>query len=116
MDERGFIRVDPDSRRVKGYPNIFAVGDTSDFPVKQAFLALLQGDAAADHLAADIENRKPKVLYEPVSMCVMEEFNKATFAQVPLKYTGNPARPIAVDTTTCELPASWSNKLDSVHT
>jgi len=98
MDERGFIHVDPDSRRVKGYPNIFAVGDTADFPIKQAFLALLQGDAAADHLAAEIENRKPKVLYEPVSMCVMEEFNKATFAQVPLKYTDNPARPIVVDT------------------
>lgn len=98
MDERGFIRVDPDSRRVKGYPDIFAVGDTADFPIKQAFLALLQGDAAADHLAAEIENKKPKVLYEPVSMCVMEEFNKATFAQVPLKYTGDPARPVGVAT------------------
>jgi sulfide:quinone oxidoreductase len=96
-DERGFIHVDPDSRRVKGHPNIFAVGDTADFPIKQAFLALLQGDAAAEHLAADIEDRKPKVLYEPVSMCVMEELNKATFAQVPLKYTGDPARPVGVD-------------------
>jgi hypothetical protein len=54
------------------------VGDTADFPINQAFLALLQGDAGADHLAAEIENRKPKVLYEPVSMCVMEELNKAT--------------------------------------
>jgi sulfide:quinone oxidoreductase len=98
MDERGFVRVDPDSRRVKGYPNIFAVGDTADFPIKQAFLALLQGDAAADHLAAEIENRNPKVLYEPVSMCVMEELNKATFAQVPLRYTGDPARPVGVAT------------------
>lgn len=98
MDERGFIRVDPDSRRVKDYPDIFAVGDTADFPIKQAFLALLQGDAAADHLAAEIVNKKPKVLYEPVSMCVMEELNKATFAQVPLKYTGNPARPVGVAT------------------
>ena len=102
MDERGFIRVDPDSRRVKGYPDIFAVGDTADFPIKQAFLALLQGDAAADHLAAEIENKKPKVLYEPVSMCVMEEFNKATFAQVPLKYTGDPARPVGVATEDAE--------------
>ena len=98
VDERGFIRVDPDSRRVKGYPDIFAVGDTADFPIKQAFLALLQGDAAADHLAAEIGGRKAKVLYEPVSMCVMEELNKATFAQVPLKYTGNPARPVGVAT------------------
>jgi sulfide:quinone oxidoreductase len=97
-DERGFIYVDPDSRRVKGYPEIFAVGDTADFPIKQAFLALLQADAAADHLAAEIENKKPKVLYEPVSMCVMEELNKATFAQVPLKYTGDPKRPVGVAT------------------
>jgi sulfide:quinone oxidoreductase len=96
MDERGFIHVDPDSRRVKGHSSVFAVGDTADFPIKQAFLALLQGDAAAEHLAAEIESRKPRVLYEPVSMCVMEELNKATFAQVPLKYTGDPARPVAV--------------------
>ena len=98
MDDRGFIHVDADSRRVKGYSNIFAVGDTADFPIKQAFLALLQGDAAAAHLAAEIDGRKPEVLYEPVSMCVMEELNRATFAQVPLKYTGNPERPVGVAT------------------
>ena len=96
MDERGFISVDADSRRVKGYAEIFAVGDTADFPIKQAFLALLQADAAADHLAAEIGNKKPEVLYEPVSMCVMEDLNKATFAQVPLKYTGDPKKPVGV--------------------
>ena len=31
-------------------------------------------------------------------MCVMEEFNKATFAQVPLKFTGDPDKPVAVNT------------------
>jgi hypothetical protein len=30
-------------------------------------------------------------------MCVMEQFNTATFAQVPLRLTGNAARPIEVD-------------------
>lgn len=29
-------------------------------------------------------------------MCVMEEFDKATFAKVPLELTGDPARPVAV--------------------
>jgi len=29
-------------------------------------------------------------------MCVMEEFDKATFAQVPLEVTGDPDRPVAV--------------------
>ncbi len=96
-DDRGFVHVEPDSRRVVGRHDIFAVGDAADFPIKQAFLALLQGDAAADHLAADIKGIKPSVNFEPMSMCVMEELNRATFAQVPLKYTGDPARPVAVD-------------------
>ncbi len=97
-DDRGFIHVDPDSRRVKGHANIFAVGDAADFPIKQAFLALLQADAAADHLAAEVSAKPPEVNFEPMSMCVMEELNKATFAQVPLKYTDDPQRPVAVDT------------------
>lgn len=96
-DDRGFLQVEPDSRRVKGRGDIFAVGDAADFPIKQAFLALLQAAAAAEHLAAEIAGRKPEVNFEPMSMCVMEELNKATFAQVPLKYTGDPARPVAVD-------------------
>lgn len=99
LDDRGFIHVDPDSRRVKGSDSIFAVGDAADFPIKQAFLALLQGDAAAAHLAAEIEGRAitDKDKFEPMSMCVMEEFNRATFAQVPLKYTDDPNKPVAVD-------------------
>lgn len=98
MDDRGFLRVEPDSRRVKGHADIFAVGDTADFPIKQAFLALLQADAAADHIVAEVEGRAPEVAFEPMSMCVMEEFNKATFAQVPMQYTGDPSKPVAVAT------------------
>ena len=98
IDDRGFIRVEADSRRVKGHADLFAVGDAADFPIQQAFLALLQADAAADHLAAEIAGEKPEVNFEPMSMCVMEELNKATFAQVPLKYTDDPTKPIAVDT------------------
>lgn len=97
-DDRGFIHVEPDSRRAKGLGDVFVVGDAADFPIKQAFLALLQADAAADHLAAAIKGRAPDVNFEPMSMCVMEELNKATFAQVPLKYTGDPLKPVAVDT------------------
>jgi sulfide:quinone oxidoreductase len=97
-DDRGFIHVEPDSRRVKGEDRIFAVGDATDFPIKQAFLALLQGDAAAEHIGAEIRGRKPELNFEPMSMCVMEELNRATFAQVPLKYTGDPLHPVDVAT------------------
>ncbi|MEZ6062924.1 MAG: FAD-dependent oxidoreductase [Planctomycetaceae bacterium] len=96
-DDRGFIQVEHDSRRVVGQDRIFAVGDAANFPIKQAFLALLQGDAAGDHLAAEVLVDKPSVNFEPMSMCVMEELNKATFAQVPLKYTDDPDKPVAVD-------------------
>ncbi len=96
IDDRGFVLVDPRSRRVKGQAAIFAVGDAADFPIKQAFLALLQADAAANHIAAEISGISATVDFEPISMCVMEELNKATFAQVPLKYTGDPRRPVAV--------------------
>jgi sulfide:quinone oxidoreductase len=100
LDDRGFIRVDRDSRRVKDSEFVFAVGDAADFPIKQAFLALLQGDAAGAHLAAEIERRPVGFAekFEPMSMCVMEELDKATFAQVPLRYTDDPLQPVALDT------------------
>ena len=91
-DSRGFIKVSPDDRRVKGQERIFAVGDAADFPIKHAFLALLQADAAAEHLAADITRRKadPSSRFEPMCVCVLEEMNKATFVQEPLKYARHP--------------------------
>jgi sulfide:quinone oxidoreductase len=84
-DDRGFIATDLVSRRVSGQDRVYAVGDAGGFPVKQAFLAFLQADAAADHIAAEILGERPSVEFEPTSMCVMEQFDTATFAQVPLR-------------------------------
>jgi sulfide:quinone oxidoreductase len=95
-DDRGFVHTEASSRRVVGYERVFAPGDAGDFPVKQAFLAFLQADAVAEAIAADIEDREPGLEFDPVSMCVMEEFDKATFAQVPLYVTGDAERPVAV--------------------
>lgn len=95
-DERGFLETQSGSRRVVGEERIYAPGDAGDFPVKQAFLAFLQADAVAEDIAARIEKREPAFAFDPVSMCVMEEFDTATFAQVPLHVTGDPARPVEV--------------------
>ncbi len=95
-DDRGFLETELRSRRLVGHPNTYVVGDAGDFPVKQAFLAFLQADAAAAHIAAEISGTEPATDFDPVSMCVMEQFDKATFAQVPLQLTGDPARPIEV--------------------
>lgn len=96
-DERGFISADLSSRQVVGHPEIYVAGDAGDFPVKQAFLAFLQADAAAEHLSSRVLGEEPVSGFEPVSMCVMEQFDKATFAQVPLRLTGLSERPVEVD-------------------
>jgi sulfide:quinone oxidoreductase len=95
-DERGFLKTEPGSRRVVGEDRIYAPGDAGDFPVKQAFLAFLQADAVAEDIAARIERRDAAFEFDPVSMCVMEQLDTATFAQVPLRVTGDPARPVEV--------------------
>ena len=95
-DDRGFLATELATRRLVDHPDVFAVGDAGDFPVKQAFLAFLQADAAAAHVAAEIAGTAHEASFDPVSMCVMEQFDKATFAQVPLRLTGDPAHPIEV--------------------
>lgn len=96
-DERGFVRVEFGSRQVEGFPDVYAVGDAANFPVKQAFLAFLQADAAAGHITQRVRGEQPSAAFDPVSMCIMEEFDKATFAQVPLRLTGDPTTPVIVD-------------------
>jgi sulfide:quinone oxidoreductase len=96
QDERGFLTTELGSRRVAGQERIYAPGDAGDFPVKQAFLAFLQADATAEAIAAEVGVHEAARPFDPVSMCVMEEFDKATFAQVPLALTGDPLQPVAV--------------------
>lgn len=95
-DERGFLQTEFETRQVVGHPEIYAPGDAGDFPVKQAFLAFLQADAVAEHVAGLVQGREPRTAFDPVSMCVMEMLDKATFAQVPLRLTGDPERPVEV--------------------
>jgi NADH dehydrogenase FAD-containing subunit len=95
-DARWFLRTDAETRRVLGTERVFAPGDAGDFPVKQAFLAFLEADATAEAIRADITDEEPRFGFDPVSMCVMEEFDKAAYAQVPLRVTGDPDRPVEV--------------------
>jgi sulfide:quinone oxidoreductase len=95
-DDRGFLQTDLRTRQVQGHPEIYAPGDAGDFPVKQAFLAMLQADACADHIASLVGPREFGQPFDPVSMCVMEMLDKATFAQVPLQLTGDPSHPVEV--------------------
>jgi sulfide:quinone oxidoreductase len=94
VDEHGFVRVESATRQVVGHPEIYAPGDAGDFPLKDAFLALLQADAAADHIAAVVTRREVERLFEPVSVQIIEMLDKAAFAQLPLEVTGDPDHPV----------------------
>lgn len=52
-DGGGFIPVD-DHARIAGLSRAFAVGDVTNFPVKQGGIATQQADAAAEAIAADL--------------------------------------------------------------
>ncbi|MDX6634886.1 MAG: sulfide:quinone oxidoreductase [Solirubrobacterales bacterium] len=52
-DAGGFVPID-DHARIAGLPQAFAVGDVTNFPVKQGGIATQQADAAAEAIAADL--------------------------------------------------------------
>jgi sulfide:quinone oxidoreductase len=95
-DERGFVQTELATRLAAGHDDVYVPGDAGDFPIKQAFLAFLQADAVADHIAADVAGTPFDSPFDPVSMCIMEMFDKATFAQVPVELTGDPSLPVRV--------------------
>jgi sulfide:quinone oxidoreductase len=95
-DERGFLKTEFATRQVVGDPDVYAPGDAGDFPVKQAFLAFLQADTVAEHIAAEASAHAFERPFDPVSMCIMEMLDKATFAQVPLELSDDPAHPVRV--------------------
>ena len=69
-DEDGFIPVDEHSL-VRGLQNVFAVGDVTNFPVKQGGIATQQADAAAEVIAAQIGGQVEPQPFEPVLRAVL---------------------------------------------
>lgn len=94
-DARGFVRVEGSSRQVLEHPELFAVGDTADFPVKQAFLGLLQAHAAVEALAARVRGTTPAFGFEPRSVYVMDHLDAAMYSEGPLPRTGVGSVPAA---------------------
>ena len=91
-DEHGFITVDAESRQVVGYPNVYAVGDASDFPLKMGYLASAQADAAADHLSAHLLKRPARVHFKPTTIVMLDTLDHAAFVRVPLTNQGKASR------------------------
>jgi NADH dehydrogenase FAD-containing subunit len=85
VDEHGFLKTVTATRQVQGFDRIYAVGDVSDFPIKQAYIALLQADAASEYISSLILEEEPEFDFEPMSVWMMEQFDQALIAQVPFE-------------------------------
>lgn len=64
-DLDGFVRVD-DRFRIQGMQHAFAVGDVTEFPVKQGGLATQQADIAAEEIAAELGCDVPGQGFDPM--------------------------------------------------
>lgn len=69
-DEDGFIPVDEHSM-VRGLQDVFAIGDVTNFPVKQGGIATQQADAAAEVIAAQTGSPVEPQPFEPVLRAVL---------------------------------------------
>jgi sulfide:quinone oxidoreductase len=92
-DEHGFVRVENATRQVLGHPEVYAPGDGGDFPLKDGFLALLQADAAAHHIAAVVSRTRFEHPFEPTSTQIVDMLDKAAFAQLTLETADDPDHP-----------------------
>ena len=93
-DEHGFVRVETATRQVLGHPEVYAPGDGGDFPLKDGFLALLQADAAAHHIAAVVRRAQFEHPFEPISTQIVDMLDKAAFARLTLETTDDPDHPV----------------------
>lgn len=64
-DRDGFIPVDPHGK-VVGIERVFAVGDVTNFPVKQGGIATQQADAAAQMIASELGAEVEPLPFEPI--------------------------------------------------
>lgn len=64
-DEDGFVPVD-ERCRVRGLQNVYAVGDATDFPIKQGGLASQQADVAAEWVAAGLGAARRPARFQPM--------------------------------------------------
>lgn len=81
VDGDGFYRTRLETRQLVSFDDIYAVGDGSDYPVKQGFLALLQADAAAEHIASRVLDREPDFSFSATLFWLMEQFDHVLFAR-----------------------------------
>jgi sulfide:quinone oxidoreductase len=87
----GFIEVDSDGR-VAGLPDVYAAGDITNFPVKQAGLATQHGDLVADAIARQFGVEPPERRSQRLLQARMVGAPEPIYLRAELDQTGRATR------------------------
>lgn len=97
-DEQGWLPTDRATLEVKGYPQVYALGDATDLPVsKSGSAAHFEAKVLAQRLIAEIRGEKPangEATYDGEVMCFLETGqNRATQLVFNYEHPPQPPRP-----------------------
>jgi sulfide:quinone oxidoreductase len=95
-NERHFLRVDAATCAVREHPDVFAVGDCNELPLKQAVMAVAQASVVADNIVARARGKPYDASFEPNSLCIMEELCTATYVQAPMAFADDARRTVGL--------------------
>ncbi|MCS7130346.1 MAG: NAD(P)/FAD-dependent oxidoreductase [Archaeoglobaceae archaeon] len=81
INEDGWVPTEKFTLKVKGYDNVFALGDTTDLPISKAgSVAHFQAEVLAENISAEIKGLPPTARYFGKAMCFIETgFDEATY-------------------------------------
>ncbi len=100
-DRGGWLPTDPETLRVKGYPDLFAIGDATDLPIsKSGSTAHFEAPVIVEQIAARVEGRDPdpvKSRYKGKVTCFLEVGGrKATMLVFDYEHPPDPPKPSVV--------------------
>ncbi len=99
-DAQGWVKTERETLQVKGYPHIYALGDTTDLPISKAgSTAHFEAPVIAERIAASLEGRQPDpkhATYDGKVMCFLEAgYNKASILNFDYNTPPTPPAPNA---------------------
>ena len=92
--ESGWVPADRATLQVKGHPEIYALGDTTNLPVSKAgSVAHYQASSVAANVASALAGQPPMARYDGKTICFVEAGDeRATFVEFDYHH---PPRPVA---------------------
>lgn len=91
LSEGGLIKAN-ELCQAQGMPKVYVAGDSGSFPgpgwmPKQAHMADLQADAAAENLLEELNGKEPESTFKVELMCIVDSNNKGVFTMRTQKKT-----------------------------